>query len=213
MTASNEDEKERAPSTRSSLTLDESRFFEIMQQVNDEKLEPEDAVRLIMAHYQFAVGVHLRALGEMRPDMLVGIVGKLIKELNATATTYMAEAADPPVLSEAPATTATEPVALSGRKTDKGLMRDKLILVLLLSGKNHQVSLAEISGHLAGKEPGLEESSLIAHLDRLAKSKVISRPRKGHYTFSDTSRGYLTAINAEIEKRGIGEEVLRRIGQ
>lgn len=207
-----DDGKVRPQPGLASSKLDEGRFFQLIEQLAGGSLSSEEAVRRIMAHYHFAVGVHLRALGELRPEMIDTLVNKLMKELDATAAAYRT---DPPPstagVEAAKPSSEADPPAVSGRKTAKGLMRDKLILALLI-GKNHDVPLAEISDYIERHEPKLRESSLIAHLERMIDAKLILRPKKGLYTASDLSRPYFLTLSAEIERRGIGEEVLRRIG-
>ena len=52
-------------------------------------------------------------------------------------------------------------------------------------------------------EPLARTGTISANLDRLWKTRLINRPRKGHYASSASSRAYMSELENEIEARGL----------
>lgn len=172
-------------------------FQEVLTQLDNGQISPEKAQSRVMAIYQLGVGAGLRAIGEMRPGLVASIAKRLTRDLDLISKHYDAEAPDQP----AQANRSTQDFRLKGKASDV-LLRERIILRTLTSS-NATFAFSEIKTIVSGQDPGINDPTLTANLDRLLRLGRIARPSKGYYASCGESRTYLAALENEISTRGL----------
>jgi hypothetical protein len=175
---------------------EQSEFVDVLRLLEQGQIAPEQAQKRLMTFYQMGMGAWIRALGEIKPEMVSEIVGKLSKDLDLISGHY-----DP----KQQAIGATQQVSSNYRlsnKTIETLLRERVILHALV-GTNQSLPSAEIRKLIEKTDPTVKMPTITANLDRLWKIQQINRPRKGYYASSTNSQSYLSALESEIEARGL----------
>ena len=61
---------------------EQSEFIDVLRLLEEGQLSQEQAQKRLMTFYQMGMGAWIRALGEIKPEMVSGMVEKLSKDLS-----------------------------------------------------------------------------------------------------------------------------------
>ena len=112
-------------------------FLDVLSLLEAGDLTPEQAQSRVMAIYQIGIGAWIRALGETRPNLVSGVVGRLMKDLDGITTHY-----DPAATGTAAPRGKASAFRLTA-KTNETLLRERIILGAVI-GANQTLASARL---------------------------------------------------------------------
>jgi hypothetical protein len=170
-------------------------FIDIIAALERGEITPARAEARVMAFYQLGLGAWVRALGETFPELAASLLERLQRDHKRTAE-HLADSAATVAPTRAPA----RPPRIRNKSTEV-LQRERKVLAALLAS-NAPFAFGDLLALSRADEADLKDGTLTANLDRLVREQCIERPSKGYYRGSPATRGYLQAVESELESRG-----------